>query len=87
MKLTNTEIIAHRTSESIESAAPQIFVEDTELAVTNKFSFTGYIITSDCSLEEEVLRRIALASSPFGRLTLRVVLNHSLSLARKKSVY
>ena len=87
MKLTNTEIIAHRTSESIESAAPQIFVEDTELAVTNKFSFIGYIITSDCSLEEEVFRRFALASSPFGRLTHRVFQNHRLSRARKKSMY
>ena len=39
------------------------------------------------SLDEEVLRRILLASSAFGRLTHREFLNHRLSLIMKKSVY
>ena len=87
MNLTKTEVLAQCTGGSLESAAPQILVEDAELPVTDKFTYLGSIITSDCSLDEEVLRRIALASSAFGRLTHRVFLNHRLSLATKKSVY
>ena len=87
MNLTKTEVLAQRTSGSFESAAPRILVEDTELPVTDKFTYLGSIITSDCSLDDEVIRRIALASSAFGRLSHRVFLNHRLSLATKKSVY
>ena len=87
MNLMKVEVLDRRKGGSFESAAPQILVDDTELPVTDKFTYLGSIITSDCSLDDEVVRRIALASSAFGRLSHRVFLNHRLRLATKKSVY
>ena len=80
MNLTKTEALAQRTGKSFESAAPQ-------LLVTDKFTYLGSLTTSDCSLDDEVVRCIALASSAFGRLSHRVLLNMRLSLAINKSLY
>ena len=86
MNQTRTEVLAQCTGGSFDSAALRILFDDTDLPVTDKFTYLGSIITSDCSLDEEVVRRIALASSAFGRLSHRVFLNHRLRLATKKSV-
>ena len=66
---------------------PQIYVNNQELPSTEMFTYHGSVVTSSCSLHEEILCRIGLTSSEFGRLTQRVFLNHSLSLNTKKVVY
>ena len=83
MNLTKTEVLAQHAGDM----PPQIYVNNQELPSTEKFTYLGSVITSSCSLDEEILRRIGLASSAFGRLTHRVFLNHSLSLDTKKAVY
>ena len=83
MNLTKTEVLAQHSGDM----PPQIYVDDRELPSTEKFTYLGSVISSSCSLDEEIIRRIGLASSAFGRLTHRVFLNRSLSLHTKKAVY
>ena len=45
MNLTKTEVLVQRASGFFELAASQIFVEDTDLSLTDKFTYHGFIIT------------------------------------------
>ena len=82
MNLTKTEVLAQHAGNT----PPQIYVNNQELPITEKFTYLGSVVTSSCSLDEEILRRIELASSAFGRLTHRVFINHSLNLNTKEVV-
>ena len=85
MNLTKTELLTQHTVQQSETL--RIYAGSAELSVTERFTYLSSIITSDCSLVEEVSRRVGLASFAFVRLTCRVFLNHKHSLATKRSVY
>jgi len=74
--------------DSTQSVSRSSFTIATEsLPNTSYFTYLGSILTDDCDLTEEIQQRIKLASSAFGRLSHRVLLNHNLTIPTKVAVY
>ena len=61
--------------------------QNVNLTRVSYFKYLGSIMTSSCNLTCEVQRRVALASSSFGRLAGRVFLNRDLRISTKVAVY
>ena len=66
---------------------PSFRVGDVQLKNVSSEKYLGSILSSDCSLENEIQNRIRLASSSFGRLNERVFQNRDLSITTKVRVY
>ena len=69
------------------SETPAVYIESTELKVTNQFVYLGSIVSADCSADAEVNSRINKASAAFARIRERVIKNHNLRRATKIAVY
>ena len=84
-----TEIMTQKTgtSDSHTDHAPSICIGDRVLSNVEKFTYLGSVLSSDCTLKNEVHRRIGLASAAFGKLSRRVFKNHNLNLQTKRAVY
>jgi hypothetical protein len=83
-----TEIlIQQHAADNGDADVPQFFVSGNELKTVPQFTYLGSVLTSECSLTDEILRRIALASAAFGKLSRRVFYNHDLTISTKRSVY
>ena len=83
-----TEVLLQRTGHDAQMIAnPQIKIGENQLKEVQHFTYLGSILSSDCSLEDDITRRIALASAAFGKLSRRVFNNHNLTLNTKRSVY
>ena len=87
MNTDKTEVLTQTSGNQPSHSVPNIRVGDVNLTNVSKFTYLGSVLTSDCSLDDEVSRRIGLASSTFGRLSHKVFANHKLSLGTKKAVY
>ena len=68
-------------------AAPVINLNEVNLAVVDRFTYLGSVITQNLSLDEELAVRIGKAATCFGRLTKRVWTNCKLTLKTKTRVY
>ena len=60
---------------------------EASLPVTANFTYLGSIISSDCTIDKEIINRIGMASTSFGQLREKVYFNHDLSIQTKMSVY
>ena len=80
-----TEIM--QTSPNLEIPGVQVYVEYTPLANVDSFNYLGSVISQNGYVNSDILRRIKLASSSFGRLRDRVFLNRHLRLTTKIAVY
>lgn len=71
--------------------APQIpfhfHINEEPIKVVEHFNYLGSLLSSDCSADLEIQRRISLAAAAFGRLNEQVFLNKNLRLDTKASVY
>ena len=67
--------------------APNIVIDDTQLANVQHFKYLGSTISSDGSLDREIESRISKASQALGRLRNKVLSQHNIRLQTKLKVY
>lgn len=84
---TNKTEVMYQWSGAAPQAMPSVNVAGAELKVSPQFNYLGSILAADCSVDEEVNRRINKASSSFGRIRKQVIQNHNLRLRTKIAVY
>ena len=84
-----TEVLAQRLDNGIEDDAnqPHFTLNQHPLKEVPQFTYLGSVISNNCSINDEVVRRIALASNSFGKLSRRVFLNRNLTISTKRAVY
>ena len=63
------------------------FIDDTQIQSVNRFKYLGSIVTSDGSVNTEIITRIQALSAAYGRLRDRVFDSHDLTLSTKLKVY
>ena len=62
-------------------------VAGAELETSSHFNYIASVLTSDCSVDGKVNRRLNKESASFGRIRKKVIENHNLRLATKIAVY
>lgn len=65
----------------------QFFIDDTPLKSVSQFKYLGSIVTSDGSVNAELITRIQALSSAYGRLRERVFDSHDITISTKLKVY
>ena len=65
----------------------QFFIDGMPIKSVNRFKYLGSIVTSDCSVNAELITRIQAVASAYGRLRERVFDSHDLTLSTKLKVY
>ena len=67
----------------------QFFIDGMPIKSVNRFKYLGSIVTSDCSVNAELITRIQAVSCAYGRLRERVftIDSHDLTLSTKLKVY
>ena len=65
----------------------QFFIDGMPIKSVNRFKYLGSIVTSDCSVNAELIARIKAVSCAYGRLRERVFDSHDLTLSTKLKVY
>ena len=68
-------------------APPVITIDDNELNAVCQFTYLGFTITDNLSLDTEIDKRIGKAASILARLTARVCTSHKLSVKTEMAVY
>ena len=63
------------------------FIDDVPIKNVSRFKYLGSIVTSDCSMNAELVARIQATSSGYGRLRERVFDSHDLTVSTKLKVY
>lgn len=81
-----TEVMYQWTG-NVPQVEPVLYVDGIELKISPQFGYLGSILAADCSIDEEVCKRVNKASASFGRIHKQVVLNHNLRLKTKVAVY
>ena len=66
---------------------PNFKIRDARLNNVHRFCYLGSLLSSSGNIDEEVQRRIGMASSSFARLTPRVFTSRDLSIHTKVKVY
>ena len=66
---------------------PAITIDDYELDVVEQFTYLGFTITDNLSLDTEIDKRIGKAATTLSRLTSRVWTNPKLTVKTKMVVY
>lgn len=64
----------------------QFFIDGMPMKSVNRFKYLGSIVTSDCSVNAELITRIQAVSSAYGRLRERVFDSHDLTPSTKLKV-
>ena len=64
----------------------QFFIDGMPITSINCFKYLGSIVTSDCSVNAELITRIQAVSCAYGRLRERVFDSHDLTLLTKLKV-
>ena len=67
--------------------APQIHIDGTQLKSVDEFTYLGSCLSKSANLDLEISRRLAKASSSFGRLWTRVWQERGIQVQTKISVY
>ena len=65
----------------------QFFIDGTPIQSVNRFKYLGSIVTSDGTVDVELITRIQALSAAYGRLRDRVFDSHDLTLSTKLKVY
>ena len=68
-------------------APPSISIDDEVLEVTDHFTYLGSTVSSNLSLNVEIIRRIAKAAAVMAKLSKRVWTNSQLTINNKLKVY
>ena len=68
-------------------APPVITINDYELKVIHQFTYFGFTITDNLSLDPEINKRIGKAATTLAQLTSRVWTNPKLAVKMKMAVY
>ena len=84
---TKTEVLVQRAGTTEPQRAPRLSASGADLSVVDRFTYLGSVLSDDCTLDIEVDRRIALATTAFGSLSKRVFCNRRLSVRTKILVY
>ncbi|XP_061904777.1 uncharacterized protein LOC133650969 [Entelurus aequoreus] len=66
---------------------PHIIINNTEIKTVEKFCYLGSIVTSNGTLDAEMMQRIGKASTAFGRMAKRLWRIHGIRLSTKIAVY
>ena len=83
----NKTEVMYQWSGVAPQVEPIMSIGGAELKISHQFNYLGSILSANCSIDEEVNRRINKASASFGRICKQVVQNHNLRLATKVAVY
>ena len=81
-----TEVLC-QPSPGAPPSDQNFLVGEEPIAKVDNFTYLGSILSSSCSLSDEIHNRIRQATTAFGRLSDRVFLNRNLSLSTKVAVY
>lgn len=81
-----TEILYQWTGV-VPFRVPVLEVAGAQLEISSQFNYLGSVLSDNCSIDEEVDRRLSKASSSFGRIRRQVIMNHNLRLSTKVAVY
>ena len=65
----------------------QFFIDGMPIKSVNRFKYLGSIVTSDCSVNAELIASIKAVSCAYGRLRESVFDSHDLTLSTKLKVY
>ena len=82
ISLKKTNVLGQDTE-----APPVITIDDYELEAVCQFTYLGYTITDNLSLDAEINKRIGKAASTLVRLIARAWTNPKLSVKTKMAVY
>ena len=66
---------------------PTFYADGTSMKNVDKFIYLGSVLNNRGNADDDVQRRVALASAAFGRLSKRVFLNKDLRIRTKVAVY
>ena len=86
-KLTAQETEVLYQSNSTRTREDDIMVDGNELNSVQEFTYLGSTITSNGCIDDEIQRRMAKASTSFGRLRQRLWNNHHVSMRVKGNIY
>ena len=86
ISLPKTEVLLQPAPDT-SVPSPQIYIHGTKLKVVDEFTYLGSCLSNTCNLDSEISKRLAKASSSFGRLWTRVWKERGLSSQTKVSVY
>ncbi|XP_076029802.1 uncharacterized protein LOC143018328 [Oratosquilla oratoria] len=78
------EVLYQRTGHNAPVDDPNIEIDGNALKVVPHCTYLASVLSSDCTINDEITRRIALASTAFGRLSYRGFYNHNLTLSTKR---
>ena len=79
---TETMSVRHRGEEP-----PNFHIADAALRNVEDFRYLGSILNSKGNIDDEIHRRLGLASASFGQLSARVFHSRDLKLSTKVAVY
>ena len=82
ISLKKTNVLRQDTVE-----LPAITIDDYELDAVKEFTYLGYTVTDNLSLDSEIDKRIGKAATTLARLTSRVWTNPKLTVKTKMTVY
>ena len=86
INIKKTEAL-YQASSHAPSLGEPIKVDDAELTSVHDFTYLGSTISKDGRLDVELQKRMAKASSAFGRLQSRLWNNHHVSMRTKCNIY
>ena len=66
---------------------PQVYIDGVRLKPVTEFIYLGSTLSNDSLIDKEITRRIALASTSFGRLKKRLWDQRGVRLQTKLKVY
>ena len=74
-------------ASATQSLLSHIQIGDDEFKAIQRFTYLGYIISSDAKIDRKIQNRLSKAYSVFGSLTKRVWTNKHLKKATKDSMH
>ncbi len=82
-----TEVLCQHSSRGEAPPDVSFRVGADDVTCVDRFIYLGSVLSSSCSLDDEIQNRLRQASCAFGRLSRRVFLNRDLTTSTKVAVY
>ena len=86
ISIKKTEVL-YQPAPGTRPTPPQIKIDGAELKNVDQFKYLGSTMSSDGTLDKEIVARISKASQSMGRLRSRVLKNRNIRLLTKIKVY
>lgn len=86
ISLGKTEVLVQAAPNTVKPN-PVITIDNTQLTCVDNFKYLGSNISSDGSLDKEITSRIQKACQALGKLRVKVLQRHSISLSTKIKLF